>query len=117
MKKIILSALLVSVSLIAADSATVNKSGAFLPIDGKALYKQHCSLCHGEKGEKAPPKAVPIAGMEPVVLALKIRAYRDQNDRNGAYAIHKDSRVMKDQTVGLSTNEIVAIAKYVSTLK
>ncbi len=111
MKKIILSALLASVSLIAAD-------GAFMPINGKTLYQKHCALCHGEKGEKSPLEGVsPIAGWDAVKLALTIRDYRDQNERTGTYTMHKNSRVMKDATVGLSQNEIVALAKYISGLK
>ena len=120
MKKIILSALLASVSLIAADSAPVEKSGAFLPIDGAAHYKQHCAICHGEKGENTPRGgAVPLAGTDAVKLALDIRAYRNQGDSEnvGAYTMNKDSRVMYDATSGLSNKEIVALAKYISSLK
>ena len=117
MKKVILSALLASVSLMAADSVPVNKDGVFLPINGAALYKQHCALCHGERGEKTPQGSVAITGMVPIKLALDIRAYRDQNDRTGAYEIHKDSRIMKDATVGLTSQEIGAVAEYVHGLK
>ncbi len=113
MKKIILSALLASVSLMAAD-------GAFLPIDGAAHYKQHCAICHGEKGENTPRGgAVPLAGTDVVKLALEIRAYRDQGESEnvGAYTMNKDSRVMYDATSGLSDKEIIALAKYISNLK
>ena len=111
MKKIILSALFASVSLMAAD-------GAFTPIDGKTLFKQHCALCHGDKAEKSPLEGVsPLAGWDAVKLALTIRSYRDQDQRTGTYTMHKNSRVMNDATVGLSQNEIVALAKYISNLK
>jgi len=118
MKKIILTALLASVSLMAADSVPVGKSGGFVPIDGATLYQKHCALCHGEKAEKSPLEGVsPLAGWDAVKLALTIRSYRDQNERTGTYTMHKNSRVMKDATVGLSQNEIVALAKYISALK
>ncbi|RLA69115.1 MAG: cytochrome C [Epsilonproteobacteria bacterium] len=111
MKKLILSALFASVSLMAAD-------GAFAPINGESLYQKHCAICHGEKGEQSPLEGVsPLAGWDAVKLALTIRDYRDQNDRTGAYTMHKNSQVMKDATVGLSQNEIVALAKYISALK
>ena len=114
MKKLILSALLASVSLMAAESV----SGAFKPINGESLYQKHCAICHGEKAEKSPLEGVsPLAGWDAVKLALTIRDYRDQNERTGAYTLHKNSRVMKDATVGLSQNEIVALAKYISSLK
>ena len=113
MKKIILSTLLASVSLMAAD-------GAFSPIDGAAHYKQHCAICHGEKGENTPRGgAVPLAGTDTVKLALDIRAYRNQGESEnvGAYTMNKNSQVMYDATSGLSDKEIIALAKYISSLK
>lgn len=118
MKKIIFTALLTSVSLMASEGVEKKKSGAFLPIDGAALYMQHCSLCHGVKGEKVPAGSVAaLAGVDPVKLALQIRAYRDQDKSIGAYTMHKESRVMYDETSGLSDKEISALAKYISSIK
>lgn len=117
MKKSMLLTLLASVSLMAVDSTSVKTSGSFGQIDGETLYKKKCAICHGEKGEKTPHRSGQIGGMELVPLALEIRAYRDQDERNGAYSLRKDSRVMKDATSGLSQKEIVAIAKYVNGLK
>ncbi len=117
MKKIILSVLLASVTLIAADSVPEGKTGGFQPINGEALYEQHCSICHGDGGMNTSRGGpVPLAGADPVKLALEIRAYRDQDERTGAYTMHKDSRVMYDATVGLSSKEIVALAKYINGL-
>ncbi|MDD2449579.1 MAG: c-type cytochrome [Sulfurimonas sp.] len=104
MKKIIIVLLLASMGLMAAD--------------GAKLYKQRCSLCHGENAQKNPLEGVPaLAGMDATVLALTIRAYRDQDSRVGAYTMHKTSQLMKDSTSGLTRDMIVAIAKYVSGLK
>mgnify|MGYP001290595367 CR=1 FL=1 len=104
MKKIIIMLLLASISLMA--------------VDGAKLYEQRCSLCHGEKGQKIPLEGVPaLAGRDATVLALTIRAYRDQDNRVGAYTMHKSSQIMKDSTSGLTRDMIVAIAKYVSELK
>ncbi|MCK9492199.1 MAG: c-type cytochrome [Sulfurimonas sp.] len=104
MKKIVIVLLLASIGLLAAD--------------GEKLYKQRCSLCHGENAQKSPLDGVAaIAGMDVTVLALTIRAYRDQDSRVGAYTMHKSSQLMKDSTSGLTRDMIVAIAKYVSELK
>jgi cytochrome c553 len=105
MKNIIIAALLASGSLIAADSVQANKSGSFsaTEVDGAAFYKKRCSVCHGEKGEKALLKGmIPIAGLDASVLARKVRAYRDQEERHGAYAIYKTNEVMREATYSIS---------------
>ena len=118
MKKIIISALLSSVYLIAADSAISNKSGGFTTIDGATLYKKRCSLCHGKNGQKVPNgSTTPLAGMDDTKLALRIRAYRDQDSNVGSgYVMHKNSQIMKDATQNLSTDRIVKLAKYINNL-
>ena len=104
MKKILLTVLLASVSLMAAD--------------GAKLYKQRCALCHGEKAQESPKDHVPaLAGRDVTELALTIRAYRDQDERVGTYTMHKDSRIMYDATSSLSRDKIVALAKYISAIK
>ena len=104
MKKILLTVLLASVSLMAAN--------------GEEIYKKRCELCHGEKAQKSPHEGVrPLAGRDVTELALTIRAYRDQDDRVGTYTMHKDSRIMYDATSSLSRDKIVALAKYISGLK
>ncbi len=117
MKKILLTVLFASVSLIAADSVPAKKTGAFLPIDGAALYNKNCAVCHGEDGTKLPSEnASTLAGRDPVRLALRIRAYRDQDSRVGTFTMHKTSRVMYDQTSKLSDKQISALARYISGL-
>lgn len=120
MKNIIIAALLLSGSLVAAESIEANKAGAVLStgIDGAKFYKKRCSVCHGEKGEKASLKGmVPLAGMDAGVLARKVKAYRDQEDRHGAYAIYQTNEVMREATYSLSNEHISAIATYISGLK
>ena len=119
MKNIILAVLLASGSLMAAESVQADKSGSFSSkgIDGAAIYKQRCSTCHGEKATKSPETGVAaLAGMDATRLALRIRAYRDQDNEVGSYTMHKNSRVMKDSTDDLSREQIVALAKYISAL-
>lgn len=120
MKNIIIAALLASGSLIAAESVLANKSGAVSAsgIDGAKFYKKRCSVCHGEKAEKASLKGMtPLAGWDAGVLARKVRAYRDQEERRGAYAIYETNEVMREATYSLSDSQISAIATYVSGLK
>ena len=117
MKNIIISVLLASGSLIAADNVQTNKSGSFssTDIDGEAFYKKRCSVCHGERGNKTPLKGmIPIASMDASALARKIVAYRDQEARHGAYAIYETNQVMREATYSLSNEQISAIATYIS---
>ena len=118
MKKIIIVALLASVSLMAAESVPANKSGASTGVDGAKFYKKRCAVCHGEKGEKASLKGmVPLAGKDAGALARKVRSYRDQEERHGAYAIYQTNEVMREATYSLSNEQISAIATYLSGLK
>jgi len=119
MKNIIIAALLASASLVAADSVKADNSGSFSSksVDGAALYKQSCAVCHGEKATKSPEAKVPaLAGRDATRLALRIRAYRDQDNEVGTYTMHKTSDVMKNSTVKLSDRQIGALAKYISSL-
>ena len=119
MKNIIIATLLLSGGLMAAGSTQANKAGGFSgSIDGAAFYKQHCSKCHGDMGEKSPATGIaPLAGRDATTLALTIRAYRDQSNDIGSYTMHKSSQIMKDATVNLSDRHIGALAKYISSLQ
>ncbi|MEN8146730.1 MAG: c-type cytochrome [Campylobacterota bacterium] len=118
MRNIIIATLLLSGSLMAADKAQTNATGGFSEsINGAAFYKQHCSKCHGDRGEKSPEGSAPLAGRDATILALTIRAYRDQSNEIGAYTMHKSSQMMKDATVNLSDRHIGALAKYISGLQ
>jgi cytochrome c553 len=120
MKNIIIAAILASGSLVAAESVQANKSGSFssTDIDGAAIYKKRCSVCHGEKATKIPETGVAaLAGMDATRLARRIRSYRDQDSEVGAYTMHRSSRVMYDSTDDISNEQISALAKYVSSLK
>jgi|GEM_PF-2501904 len=120
MKSIIIAALLAGSSLMAADSVKADNSGSFSSkaIDGAAIYKKHCVVCHGEKAEKSPETGIaPLAGRDATRLALTIRAYRDQDKGVGTYTMHKSSRVMYDSTDDLSDRQIGILAKYISGLK
>ena len=118
MKNIIIATLLASGSLMAADSVQASKTGGFATsIDGAAFYKQHCSKCHGDRGEKSPEGTAPLAGRDATILALTIRSYRDQSKEIGAYTMHKSSQLMYDSTDDLSDRHIGSLAKYISGLQ
>ena len=89
---------------------------ALMAIDGAKVYEQHCLLCHGKYAEKAPGLSTPLAGRDASRLALEIKAYRDQSDGVGCYTKDKHSQVMEDSTYALTTDHIVALAKYISDL-
>jgi cytochrome c553 len=118
MKKVLITALFASISLIAADSTPVKKSAGFAPINGATIYNKSCAICHGEDGRKIPSnEASVLAGRDAVRLALRIRAYRDQDTTVGTYTMNKASQIMKDQTSKLSDREVSAVAKYISGLE
>jgi len=106
MKKVILTALVASVSLMAAGNATLEEGGG-------ALYMKKCSLCHGPDAKKTPIKNMkPIAGMKKEKIARILKFYQD-DERIG----HGYSENMVNSTVFLSQKAIDAIATYVSMLK
>ena len=106
---IIIAALLVSSSLMA--------------MDGERVYKQHCLLCHGENAKKTPGATAPLAGRDASSLASKIRVFRDQGDKGGCYAtadrnsVIVHSMTMQESTYDLTEEQIIALAKYISSLK
>ena len=119
MKNIIIAALFASGSLMAAESVQASESASVSTtgVDGAKFYKKRCAVCHGENGEKAELKGmVPLAGWDAGKLARKVRSYRDQEERHGAYAIYQTNQVMREATYSLSNEQISAIATYLSGL-
>jgi cytochrome c len=106
MKRVIFTALLATVGLMAAESAISTQ-------DGAVLYVKKCAICHGANADKTPIKNMkPIAGMEAEKLAKVLKFYQD-DERIG----HGYSQEMVNTTTFLSQKAIDAIALYVSTLK
>jgi len=123
MKKIILSVLLASVSLVAADnSRAVYKPGMLLPPEPDLIYKQKCASCHGDDGksmdhvyaDKMPGANIVIAGMDTDKLAKDLKAYKDINNPHNKYGL---GALMNSPTSDLSWEELDAVAKYVNGLK
>ncbi len=123
MKKIILSVVIASVSLVAADnSRAVYKPGLMLPPQADLIYQKQCASCHGEDGksmdrvysDKINGKKIVIAGMGKDALVKDLRAYRDLETPYSKYGL---GALMKSATADLSWDEIDAVAEYVSGLK
>ena len=115
MRKIIISALVASATLMAADSASVYKSGVLLPANGEAIYKKECVQCHSTDGKQTTYTGssrieyAPINGLDAATLAKELKDYRFGSVNKYGYGALMKS-VLKD----LSYEEIDALAKYIS---
>ena len=115
MKKIILCALALSATLMAADSASVYKSGVLLPANGEAIYKQKCIQCHSADGKQTSfegssrVKYAQISGLDSAALAKELKDYRYGSVNKYGYGA-----LMKSTLIDLSYEEIDALAQYIS---
>ncbi|MFT5660893.1 MAG: cytochrome c553 [Sulfurimonas sp.] len=115
MKKIILSALVASATLIAAD-APMYKTGVLLPANGEAIYKQECIQCHSADGKQtkmfdnSTVEYAPITGLETATLAIELKGYRYGSVNKYGYGA-----MMKSSLVDLSYEEIDALSEYITT--
>ena len=115
MKKIIISTLLAGATLMAADSASVYKSGILLPANGEAIYKKDCIQCHAADGKQTKYTGssrieyAPINGLDSAKLAKELKDYRYGSVNKYGYGA-----LMKSTLVDLSYEEIDALAKYIS---
>ncbi|MDB2562014.1 c-type cytochrome [Sulfurimonas sp.] len=116
MKKIILSALLASATLMAADATPIYKSGVLLPANGEAIYKKECAQCHGDDGKQTSFKGsstveyAPINGLDATKLAQELKDYRIGTIVNKqGYGM-----LMKTVLTDLSYEEIDALSEYIS---
>ena len=125
MKKSILSILLASVTLVAADSASVYKSGLLLPANGKVIYERQCASCHGNNGNQtsfegsARVTYSKISGMSTENIAKDLKDYRG-GIKSKNYQPHNKygyGAMMRSVTADLSWDEIDAVAKYVNGFK
>ncbi|HFU74237.1 MAG TPA: c-type cytochrome [Helicobacteraceae bacterium] len=98
MKKIALTLLVASVSLMAAD--------------GAALYKK-CAACHGAKAEKkALGKSGIINTLSAAEIETELKGYKAGTlNKKGMGAL------MKGQVASYSDADIAAVAAYIATLK
>ena len=97
MKKIVLTLLVASVGLMAAD--------------GAALYKK-CAACHGAKGEKAAlGKSAVIGGVAVDILVADMKGYKAGTlNKKGMGAL------MKGQVAAYDDAQIQAVSEYIHGL-
>ena len=126
MKRIIFSVLLASVSLLAADSASVYKSGLLLPPKGDIIYNKQCASCHGSNAQQTSfngaamdIKYAPIAGWETAKLSRELLRYKIGKVEKSYSPVNKTGygALMRSATKDLSVLELDAIAAYVNGLK
>ena len=126
MKKIILSVLVANVALLAADSASVYKSGFLLPPKGDVIYERQCASCHGNNGKQTSFKGsakdityAPIAGRDIAKLNAELREYKSGIANKDYMPVNKTGygAVMRSATIDLSIKELNAVATYINSLK
>ena len=126
MKKIIFSVLITSITLLAADSASVYRSGLLLPPRGDVIYKRQCAICHGFdgkqtsfKGSAMDIKYAPIAGWDIAKLENELRRYKSGRPEKDYSPVNKTGygALMRSATKDLSILELNAVSKYVNGLK
>ena len=125
MKRIVLSMLLVSIGLVAAESTVPYKSGLLLPPQADKIYEKECAQCHGKDGKNTSVTGLTkstflaIAGMDTDTLAKTLKEYRGGVKSKDYQQLNKYGygAVMISVTKDLSWEEIDAVAKYVNGLK
>ena len=122
MKKIILSALVASVTLLAADGAPIYKSGMLLPPQPAVIYEKECASCHGMDGKSTSFTGSSrisyksIAGRDASELAQELKEYRGGVKSKDYQALNKYGygALMKSPLRDLSWEEIDSLAKYIA---
>lgn len=126
MKRIILSILFTSVTLLTADSASVYKSGFLLPPQGDIIYKQQCASCHGDNGKQTSFKGsakdikyAQIAGWDVAKLSQELLEYKSGIKEKDYMVVNKTGygAQMRSVTIDLSIAELNSVAQYVNGLK
>ena len=125
MKRIVLSMLLASMGLVAAESTVPYKSGLLLPPQADKIYAKECAHCHGKDGKETSFSGssrityAKIAGMDAAEVAKTLKEYRGGVKSKDYQPLNKYGygAVMRSATKDLSWEEIDAVAKYVNDLK
>jgi len=125
MKKIVLSMLLTSIGLLAAESSAPYRSGMLLPPQADKIYKKECVHCHGQDGKQTAFEGSSrvtyekIAGMDAQSVAKTLKEYRGGVKSKDYQPLNKYGygALMRSATKDLSWEEIDAVAKYVNGLK
>ncbi len=95
----------VAVLLITASGAWADAPAQAAPATGKELYKAHCALCHGGKGQGVPP-------MFPGLNSKPVEAYTAMMQNYRAGNGHK---VMVDMAKSLSEAQTEELLRFIAT--
>ena len=125
MKRIVLSMLVASIGLVAAEGTVPYKSGLLLPPQADKIYVKECTLCHGKDGKQTSYAGLTraaygqIAGMDIVVLTKMLKEYKNgiKSKDYGPLNKYGYGALMKSVVKDLSWEEIDALAVYVNGLK
>ncbi len=126
MKRVILSILLLSVGLVAAEGEVPYAIGLKLKPQPAKIFASECASCHGADGKQTSFSGFPdvitygkIAGRDAATLAKTIKEYRGGVESKDYQPLNKYGygAAMKSPTRDLSWDEIDAVAKYISGLK
>ncbi|MEW5838093.1 MAG: c-type cytochrome [Pseudomonadota bacterium] len=88
-----------------ASSAWADAPVQPVPTAGKDLYKAHCALCHGGKGQGVPP-------MFPDLNSKPVEAYAAMMQNYRAGQGHK---VMVDMAKSLNEEQVRAILAHIAS--
>lgn len=93
----------------------VTKVNPLLAANGRAVYAEKCSTCHGEKGI-GQAEFARLAGQKPDYVETTLKNFRD-NSLNNNLATKRKSVIMDMVTQKLSDEDIKALAAYVAQLE
>jgi cytochrome c553 len=93
------------VALFITSNAWADTSTQTAPTTGKDLYKAHCALCHGGKGQGVPPMFPGLNSKSVEVYAAMMQNYRAGNG-------HK---VMVDMAKSLTETQIQELLAHIAT--
>lgn len=95
------------VAVLISSGAWADAPAQTMPTTGKDLYKAHCALCHGGKGQGVPP-------MFPGLNSKPVEAYSAMMQNYRAGNGHK---VMVDMAKSLSEAQISELLAYITTFR
>ena len=90
---------------LSASGAWADAATQTVPATGKELYKAHCALCHGGKGQGVPP-------MFPGLNSKPVEAYAAMMQNYRAGHGHK---VMVDMAKSLNEEQVQAILAHIAS--
>lgn len=104
MSKLIISCFFIAMVMACAENDKSTSAGSTDAVDGAAIYKKYCVLCHGAKGNLG------LNGSKDLTASALTKEERMILIKNGKNAMTPFSGILSDE-------EIEAVAEYTFTLK